>query len=89
MCNQTVGLVQGTLEEAGIATVSLTLLPEVTKKVQPPRAMSVPFPFGYPLGKPGDRTLQRRIIVEALALLARMDLPVLEYFRNEDGLLGV
>lgn len=89
MCNQTVGLVQGVLEEFGVATVSLTLLPEVTRKVQPPRALSVPFPFGYPLGKPFERVLQRSIILKALALLARTDLPVLEDFRNRDETFGV
>jgi hypothetical protein len=84
MCNQTVGLVQGALEAAGIATVSLTLLPEVTRKVRPPRALSMPFSFGYPLGQPFDRVLHRKIVLDALALLARTSVPVLEDFRNTE-----
>lgn len=82
MCNQAVGLIQGSLEEAGIATVALSLLPEVTKKVRPPRALFVPFRFGYPLGKPHDRDLQREIVLAALRLLERTDLPVYEEFRG-------
>jgi hypothetical protein len=83
MCNQTVGLIQGALEEAGIASVSLTLLEEVTRKVKPPRALFVPFPFGYPLGKPHDPTLQRRVILESFELLQRGNLLVLERFTGE------
>ncbi len=82
MCNQAVGLIQGIMEAAGIATVSVSLLAEVTRKVKPPRALFVPFPLGYPLGKPQDSALQRKIIEESLKLLERTDLPVLEAFRE-------
>ncbi|OFW33944.1 MAG: hypothetical protein A3J28_05655 [Acidobacteria bacterium RIFCSPLOWO2_12_FULL_60_22] len=78
MCHQTVGLIQGLLEDSGIATVSLSVLAEVTRKVKPPRALLVPFPLGYPLGKPRDSGLQRKVILQALTLLTRTDLPVLE-----------
>ncbi len=84
MCNQAVGLIQGILEEAGIATAALSLLPQVTRKVRPPRALFVPFRFGYPLGKPHDPALQREIILAALRLLERTDLPVYEEFRGGD-----
>ena len=83
MCNQTVGLIQGVLEEAGISSVSISQLQEVTRKVKPPRALLVPYPLGYPLGKPHDPALQRRIVLEALKLLERSDLPVLESFQPE------
>jgi len=54
----------------GIPTVSVTLLREVTEKVQPPRALFVDLPLGYTLGQPNDPAGQRRIILAALALLA-------------------
>jgi hypothetical protein len=57
------------IERLGIATVSISLLPEVTERVTPPRALVVDRPFGYPLGAPGDPELQRRIIREALSML--------------------
>jgi len=82
MCNQTVGLVQGAIEEAGIATVSVTLLEDVARKVRPPRTLAVPYRFGYPLGKPHDAALQRKVILQCLDLLQKRDLPVLDIFRN-------
>jgi len=81
MCNQSVGLIAGVIEKAGIPTVSLSLLLMVTKKVRPPRSLSVPFPFGYPLGKPHDAKLQHQIIRAALNLLESPDeLPILQDF---------
>lgn len=83
MCNQTVGLVQAAIEREGITTVSIALLREVAKVIQPPRALFVPYPLGYPLGEPGNRDLQHRIIAAALHLLPRLDLPVLESFADQ------
>lgn len=80
MCHQTVGLLQGLIEDSGIATVSISMLEEMTRKVKPPRALLVPFPLGYPLGRPRDSAVQRKVILQALTLLTRTDLPVLETF---------
>jgi hypothetical protein len=80
MCVQTVGLVQAAIERAGVATVSISLLREVSEAIRPPRALFVPFPMGYPLGEPNNRELQHRVISAALALLERDDVPVLEEF---------
>jgi hypothetical protein len=77
MCVQTVGLVQLAIEREGIATVSISLLREVTEIIRPPRSLFVPFPMGYPLGRPNDKELQHRVIRQALALLDRNDLPLI------------
>jgi hypothetical protein len=69
MCHQTVGLVAGELERRGIATTSVTTLPEITSRVRTPRALAVPYPLGYPLGRPRDPALQARVIRAALSLL--------------------
>ena len=82
MCNQTVCLVQAAIERAGIATVSISLLREITEIIRPPRALHVPFPMGYPLGAPHDSALQQRVIAAALALLERTDVPVLTEFNQ-------
>ena len=82
MCNQTVCLVQAAIEREGIATVSISLLSEVVSVLEPPRALFVPFPMGYPLGAPNDLALQHRIISAALDLLDRNDVPVLEKFEG-------
>ena len=70
MCNQSVGLIQRAVEAAGVSTTSITLDESITKRVKPPRALSVSYRFGYPLGEPNNPELQHAIIAEALALLA-------------------
>ena len=80
MCHQSVGLIQRQIEYAGITTVSISLLREITEKIRPPRALFVPFPLGYPLGEPNNTALQTRILQAAFALLERNDCPVLEAF---------
>jgi hypothetical protein len=71
MCHQSVGLIQSIIERAGIPTVSITLLTEITRRVRPPRALAVDRPLGYPLGYPNDPPSQERIIEAALTLLTR------------------
>jgi hypothetical protein len=63
--------VQSVIEKLRIPTVSITLLREVTGRVEPPRALAVDRPLGYPLGAPHDAALQKRIILAALELLSR------------------
>jgi hypothetical protein len=77
MCHQAVGLIQAEIERQGITTASITLLPEVTRAVRPPRALSVPFALGYPLGAPDDPPLQRKLLRALLALVSEDDVPVL------------
>lgn len=63
------GLIQSAIEKAGIPTVSITLLREITEQVRPPRALYVDRPLGCPLGAPHDAALQKRIVMAALELL--------------------
>lgn len=80
MCHQTVGLVQAQLEREGIVTASLSMMPEITKKIRPPRALAVPYPLGLPLGEPGAHQLQRDILMALLALCTDSRVPILESF---------
>lgn len=76
MCSQAVGLVAGELERKGISTVAIQLLREVAQRVQPPRALFVPFPHGYPLDAPGEQARQHAVLEAALRLLeARASTP--------------
>ena len=77
MCHQSVALVQRALDRQGLATVSLSILEQVTEQVIPSRVLLLPYPLGYPLGIPGDRQLQRDIVETALSLCGRSDLPLL------------
>jgi hypothetical protein len=86
MCPQTVGLVQGALETAGITTTGVTNVAEVSEKVGVPRALDVPWRLGFTLGEPNNAELQREVLVQALALTDRDDIPVLEAFElSEPG----
>jgi hypothetical protein len=69
MCHQSVGLIQCVIEKTGIPTVSVSVLQEVTARVNPPRALFVDFPLGYPLGLPNDARLQTQVMKVALAML--------------------
>ena len=63
------GLIARTLESRGIPTLSLSCARSITEAVNPPRAVFLDFPLGRTAGPPGDRPLQRRILLDALAVL--------------------
>ncbi len=72
-------MIQRVIEASGISTVSITLDENISKRVKPPRALSVPYSFGYPLGEANNPELQHAIITETLALLELKDtLPILK-----------
>ena len=77
MCHQSVGLVQDVLERAGMATVSVTLRPDVTAGVNVPRAAYVRFPLGNPFGEAERPRHQRRILEDLLALVVSAAEPTL------------
>ena len=54
----------------GIPTVLITVSPEVSAQMRPPRALYPKgFRVGNSLGRPGMRELQRRVLRDALQLL--------------------
>jgi hypothetical protein len=57
------------------------MLPEITGKVQPPRALAVPYALGYPFGLPGVPEVQRSVLRALLSLCQRDDVPLLENFK--------
>jgi hypothetical protein len=75
-----------TLERNGIATVQLASIRTYPERMRPPRALYCEFPLGRPLGRPDDPPFQRSVLLAALALLERPDVPVLEDYpqRIED-----
>ncbi len=58
-----------TFERQGLSTVLVTMMPYWAEKIGAPRTVGVEFPFGHPLGQPGDRETQMMVIGEALRLL--------------------
>ena len=61
-------------------TTGVSLVRENAESMAPPRMLWVSFPFGRPLGKPGDAAFQHRVIAAALDLFRRPSGPVLEDF---------
>ena len=62
-------LLQNIIEKSGIPTVSISLLMEITRKVDPPRVLALDLPLGFPLGEPNNPELQRSIMLAALQIL--------------------
>ncbi|MEG9862658.1 MAG: glycine/sarcosine/betaine reductase selenoprotein B family protein [Parvularculales bacterium] len=77
------------LESEGIMTTGLALVRENAEALQPPRILAVPFPLGYPLGKPNDAAFQRRVIEAGLDLLNRRSGPVLEDYPEDLPPMGL
>ena len=77
---QTVGLAQAEIERRGIPTASITMLPDITRRIRPPRALAVPYPLGFPLGEANNPDLQTEILLALMELLDRDDVPVLGDF---------
>lgn len=69
------GLVQRAIETAGIPTIGITLQKEVTRRVRPPRALSLRYPFGHPMGEAFATAQQRTILVDALTALETISAP--------------
>ena len=60
----------------GIPTVLITVSPEVSAQMRPPRALYPKgFKVGNSLGRPGMRELQRQVLRDALTLLTENTRP--------------
>jgi hypothetical protein len=60
----------------GIPTVLITVSPEVSAQMRPPRALYPKgFKIGNSLGRPGMRGLQRQVLRDALMLLTENTRP--------------
>jgi D-proline reductase (dithiol) PrdB len=70
-----VGLIQREIEKAGIATIGISIVREFTEKVQPPRSVFLRWPFGHPLGEPGNVKQQRSVVLESLKALYTISTP--------------
>jgi len=76
-------------EEAGLTTVAIALVREHAERVRPPRALWVPFYFGYTMGKPDDPKFQRQVLAAALATLDAESGPVLADYPEDAGPIGL
>jgi D-proline reductase (dithiol) PrdB len=72
VCRWSVGLVQRENESAGIATMSLSNIPDLTASVGVPRLVAIEYPFGRTLGMPNDAEGQRVVVCATLQAAAHM-----------------
>jgi D-proline reductase (dithiol) PrdB len=70
-----VGLVARVIEEAGISTVVLSMMPAYQPSVGAPRIAAIAHPFGRPFGGVGDADTQRDVLRAALRVLATAETP--------------
>ncbi len=55
----------------GLPTILITVSPEASAQMRPPRALyPKEFKVGNSLGKPGQRELQKQVLKDALLMLA-------------------
>ncbi|HEX8772389.1 MAG TPA: hypothetical protein VF735_02210 [Pyrinomonadaceae bacterium] len=68
--------VQREIEMRGVPTVLITVSPEVSAQMRPPRALYPKgFKIGNSTGRPHMRELQRQVLRDALALLTENTRP--------------
>lgn len=75
MCNRAVCLLSSVIESHGIATAGLSLNREVSQKVGAPRTLYLRYPYGAPLGEPGNDDQHRAILKEMLDSLYSIETP--------------
>ena len=63
------------VENVGIPTVIVTMMPELAERYGLPRIVGVEFPFGHAFGMPNDAAMQLTVARTALSLYERKDLP--------------
>jgi D-proline reductase (dithiol) PrdB len=76
VCHRTISVVQREIEMKGIPTVLITVSPEVSAQMRPPRALYPKgFKIGNSVGRPGMRDLQKNVLRDALNLLTQNTRP--------------
>jgi D-proline reductase (dithiol) PrdB len=70
-----VGLVQREIEAAGIATLALSTIAELTAAAGAPRVAAIEYPPGRPFGRPGDAAGQADVLRAALEALEALERP--------------
>ena len=69
------GLIQRAVEAAGIPSIGITIVRKFTEKVKPPRSLFLRWPFGHPLGEPGNVPQQRAVLFKAFEALETIQEP--------------
>jgi len=68
-------LIQRSIETIGIPTISISVVRKYTEKIKPPRAIFLHWPFGHPLGEPGNVYQQAAVLGKAFEALYQIRQP--------------
>jgi hypothetical protein len=63
------------VEAAGISTVALSMIPDLTAAAGAPRVAAIEFPFGRPFGQPNDAGMQGAVLRATLDALRDAAVP--------------
>jgi len=63
------------MEAAGISTITISNIPDLTESVSVPRLAGIEFPVGRPFGNPGELEQQSTILKALLQLVEEMREP--------------
>ena len=69
---------------AGISTITVTSIPDLTASAGAPRIIAVERPLGYLFGMPGDLAGLRQFLITALKELEKMRVPGSEKHISEE-----
>lgn len=75
LCHQSMGLLARAIEAAGIPTMTISVVKDVSEFVRPPRTAFYDGKTGSVAGKPDFPEHQRRILDESMRLIEPMDQP--------------
>lgn len=75
LCHQTLGIVARAVENAGIPTMMISVAPDISDRVRPPRTAYYSGALGSVAGKPNFPQYQMRILDEALRWTETFDQP--------------
>ncbi|MCJ7658571.1 MAG: hypothetical protein MUO67_05440 [Anaerolineales bacterium] len=66
---------QRKIEAAGMTTITLSNIPDLTAAVSTPRVAAIEYPFGRTVGQPGDLAGQLAVLRATLQALEEMHTP--------------
>jgi D-proline reductase (dithiol) PrdB len=75
LSHQSGALIQRAIEAAGLPTVGVSVCPDITERLQVPRAVALRFPMGSPFGASMDTSMQLRVLRDALSLIDTARIP--------------
>lgn len=75
LSHQSAALIQREIEASGIATVGISVCPDITERLQVPRAIALRFPMGSPFGASMNPSMHLRVLRDALSLIETVRTP--------------